>query len=65
MIVKMTELTLKELSAIEDTLQKETIMMKKYQSMAPETGNKKLSELFSHNADIHKKHINMLLSYLK
>ena len=61
----MAEMTVKELSAVEDILDKELILIKKYRFAASESGDRELSELFNHAADIHKKHFNMLIGYLK
>ncbi len=61
----MPNLTSKELSALEDQLAGEEILVKKYRSFAEQCTDNALKTKCTSIADTHQKHFNTLLGYLK
>lgn len=61
----MPNLTSKELSALEDQLAGEEILVKKYRSFAEQCSDNALRTKCTAIADTHQKHFNTLLGYLK
>ena len=61
----MAELTSKELSALQDQLGYEQILVKKYRTMAEQCSDVKLRNDFRNYADKHQQHYNMLLTFLQ
>ena len=60
----MASISSKELSAIEDQLNYEQLLIKKYKTTASQCSDKTLSAKFLSIADKHQQHFNTLLNYL-
>lgn len=61
----MPNLTSKELSALEDQLAGEEILVKKYRTFSNRCTDANLKNKCSSIADTHQRHFNTLLGYLK
>lgn len=61
----MPDLTEKELALINEQLCAEKLIIKKYRMYAEACGDSALSQLHNSAADIHLKHFNTLISYIK
>jgi len=61
----MPELTEKELALIKDQLASEGMLVKKYRIGAANCGDSAMSQLLNQAADIHLKHFNTLISYVR
>ncbi len=61
----MPNLTSKELSALEDQLAGEEILVKKYRTFSNQCTDATLKNKCSSIADTHQRHFNTLLGYLK
>jgi len=61
----MSNLTAKELSAIEDQLGQEQTLVKKYQAMACLCNDQKIMQDLNNMADKHQQHYNTLISFLQ
>lgn len=60
----MANLTTKELSALEDQMGQEQILVKKYQTFAAQCQDQTLKNKCSEYASKHQAHFNTLLGYL-
>lgn len=61
----MTNLTAKELSALEDQMSHEQTMVKKYQAMACLCNDTKMQQDLNNFAAKHQQHFNTLLTFLQ
>lgn len=61
----MVNVSLKEFYAIEDQLEAEQMLVAKYRSYAESCSDPSLRDKCNHVADVHEKHYNTLLGYLK
>ena len=61
----MASLTAKELSALEDTIQSEQVLIKKYKAMACLCNDTKIQSDFNCIADKHQQHYDTLMSFLQ
>ena len=61
----MVELTEKEVFIIDELLKNEQMLVKKYRLYAQNCSDASVSELCNNAADIHLKHFNTVISYLK
>ena len=61
----MPDLTEKELYLIEEQLAFEKMLIKKYRLCAANCSDSEISQLSNNAADIHSKHFNTLISYVK
>ncbi len=61
----MTNLTAKELSAIEDQMSHEQTLVKKYQAMACLCNDEKMKQDLNNFAAKHQQHFNTLLTFLQ
>ncbi|MBE6949272.1 MAG: spore coat protein [Ruminococcaceae bacterium] len=61
----MTNLTAKELSALEDQMNHEQTLVKKYQAMACLCNDTKMQQDFNNFAAKHQQHFNTLLTFLQ
>ena len=61
----MTNLTSKELSALEDQIGHEETLVKKYEAMACLCTDAKLRQDFTNYASKHRAHYNTLVSFLQ
>lgn len=60
----MANLTAKELSALEDTLNYEQMLVKKYRSYAQSASDPQIKACCSKLADKHKHHFDVLMGHL-
>ncbi len=60
----MTNLTSKELSALEDQIGQEETLVKKYEAMACLCGNDQISNQLRDYANKHRAHYSTLVSFL-
>lgn len=60
----MANLSEKELSALNDTLSEESLLVKKYQLVADQTTDTEISNKFLEISKRHQKHYNELFSLL-
>lgn len=60
----MTTMTSKELSALEDTLNSEMLLVKKYQSLANQCTDPQLKAICTEVAGKHQQHFNTLFQHL-
>lgn len=58
-------LTVKELTALEEQLTEEKLLVKKYQTYARECSDAELKAKCNQIADKHRQHFNTLLGYLQ
>ncbi len=58
-------LTVKELMALDDQLNQEQVLIKKYRAYAQECQDGELKSLCNQIADKHQKHLNTLMGYLQ
>ena len=63
--INMVNVSLKEFYAIEDQLEAEQMLVAKYRSYAESCSDDSLRDKCNHVADVHQKHYNTLLGYLK
>ncbi len=61
----MSNLTSKELSALEDQISHEETLVKKYEAMACLCGNTSIQQELTNIADKHRNHYNTLVSFLQ
>jgi len=61
----MTNLTAKELSALEDQMNHEQTLVKKYQAMGCLCNDTKMQQDFNNFAAKHQQHFNTLLTFLQ
>lgn len=61
----MANLSSKELSALEDQMTHESVLVKKYQHMAQCTCDATLKNKYDQIATMHQSHYNRLYSYLQ
>lgn len=61
----MVNVSLKELYAIENQLEAEKMLITKYRSYAENSSDASLRDKCMNIANVHEKHYNMLLGYLK
>lgn len=61
----MSNLTSKELFALDDQLNYEQMLVKKYRAFASQCTDKTISDKCTQIADTHQKHFNTLMSYLQ
>ena len=61
----MTNLTTKELTALDDQIRHEQVLVKKYQAMACLCADAKLQNELNSIADKHQQHCNTLLNFLQ
>lgn len=61
----MASITSKELTALEDQLTSEQLLVKKYRSDAETMTDSTLKQKYQQIADIHQNHYNRLMSYLQ
>ena len=61
----MANLTSKELTALEDQIGHEEILVKKYEAMASLTSDCQMQQNFTSIADKHRQHFNTLVSFLQ
>ncbi len=61
----MTNLTSKELTALEDQIGCETTLVKKYEAMACLCADTAIAQKFNDYANQHRAHYNSLVSFLK
>ncbi len=61
----MADLTTKELSALDDQVRHEQVLVKKYQAMACLCSDTALQNELNSIADKHQQHCNTLLSFLQ
>ena len=61
----MANLTTKELSALDDQVRHEQVLVKKYQAMACLCGDAALQNELNGIADNHQQHCNTLLGFLQ
>lgn len=61
----MVNVSQKEFYAIEDQLDAEKLLIEKYRSYAQSTAENALRDKCNHIADVHQKHYDILLGYLK
>lgn len=61
----MANLSTKELGALDDQLNYEQMLVKKYRAFAAECSDQNLSTKCNQIADVHQKHFNTLISYLQ
>ncbi|MDR1735380.1 MAG: spore coat protein [Oscillospiraceae bacterium] len=61
----MAKLTTKELTALDESLNQEQVIIKKYHTMAGQCGDTKLKSQLESIATRHQKHYNTLISHLK
>ncbi len=61
----MPNISSKELSAIEDQLSEERLLIKKYESEAAAMSDPTLKQKYSRYAQMHREHYNRLFSYLQ
>ena len=61
----MTNLSEKELSALNDSLSEEGLLVKKFQMLASQTQDTEISNKFMEISKRHQKHYNDLYSLLK
>lgn len=61
----MANLTAKELTALEDQLNLEQVLVRKYQTMADQTSETDLQNRFKSIASKHQQHYNTLLGFLQ
>ncbi len=61
----MANLTTKELSALDDQVRHEQVLVKKYQAMACLCGDAALQNELNGIADKHQQHCNTLLGFLQ
>ncbi|MDA8212973.1 MAG: spore coat protein [Clostridia bacterium] len=60
----MNTLTTRELSCIQDHLNQEALVVKKFRSTAQQTTDPQLRNLYEHAANTHEKHFKMLMQHL-
>jgi len=60
----MANLTTKELSALDDTIKHEQVLVKKYKAMACLAGDTKVQNDLNCIADKHQQHCDTLMSFL-
>lgn len=61
----MTNLTTKELTALEETLGAEQVLIKKYRTMANQCNDTAIKSRLENIANRHQQHYNTLVNYLK
>lgn len=61
----MVNVSQKELYSIENRLESEKMLVEKYLSYAEEYKGTPLADKFRSISDVHKKHFNILLGYLR
>lgn len=61
----MPDLTEKELYLIKEQLAYEKMLVQKYRIYAANCSDSEISQLSNNAADIHSKHFNTLISYVK
>ena len=61
----MTNLTAKELTALDDQIKTEQVLVKKYKAMACLCGDTKLQGDLNGIADKHQQHYNTLMTFLQ
>lgn len=61
----MANLSEKELSALNDSLSEESLLVKKFQFLAGQTSDTEISDKFREISKRHQKHYNELFSLLK
>ena len=61
----MTSLTKTELSTLKKALQSELILIKRYKVFAAEVREAEIKEIYKHASNVHEKHFNTMVSYLK
>ena len=61
----MTNLTAKELTALEDQIGCEATLVKKYEAMACLCTDTNIQQRFNDSADKHRAHYNTLVSFLQ
>ncbi|MDD4715797.1 MAG: spore coat protein [Oscillospiraceae bacterium] len=61
----MANLTAKELSALEDQLNMEQVLVRKYQTMAEQVNEMDLKNQFKSISSRHQQHYNTLLGFLQ
>ena len=61
----MTNLTTKELTALDDQIRHEQVLVKKYRAMACLCGDAKLQNDLNCIADKHQQHCDTLLTFLQ
>lgn len=60
----MANITTKELSALEDQLNYEQMLVKKYHTFANQCGDSTIKAKFVQIADKHQQHFNILMNHL-
>lgn len=60
----MANLTSKELTALEEQLKAESVLVAKYKAMANDTGDSQLSAKLNEIANKHQTHYNTLFQFL-
>lgn len=60
----MNTLTSRELSQIQDHLNLEALMVKKFRFTAEQTNDPQLRNLYQHAAQTHEKHFQMLMQHI-
>ncbi|SHH85910.1 hypothetical protein SAMN02745823_01228 [Sporobacter termitidis DSM 10068] len=61
----MANLTSKELSALEDQIGQEQLLVKKYQAMSNMCQNQQIKQCLTDYAGKHQQHCNTLLTFLQ
>ena len=61
----MTNLTTKELTALDDQIRHEQVLVKKYKAMACLCADTRIQQRFNDSANKHRAHYNTLVSFLK
>lgn len=61
----MPNLTSKELTALEDQISQEEVLVKKYEAMAAMCGDQKIQQDFQNFANKHRQHFNTLVTFLQ